>query len=139
MPHVAQAAKILHHRTDLRTGKVTRRVVCTLTDLTVRQASPQRIGRLARSQWVIENRVHYVRDTVSAEDASKIRTGHGPENMATPRNLPVNTLRTEGHTGIAAGLREMSYAPFSRPLGLLGLPCPARPGCPSDPGSRRRP
>ncbi|MEU9377801.1 transposase family protein [Streptomyces sp. NPDC048255] len=28
-----------------------------------RQASPQRIGRLARSQWVIENRSHHVRDT----------------------------------------------------------------------------
>lgn len=121
-PHVAQAAKILRHRTDLRTGKVTRQVVYTLTDLTARQASPQRIGRLARSQWAIENRVHYVRDTVFAEDASKIRTGHGPENMATLRNLAVNTLRTAGHTSIAAGLREMSYASFTRPLDLLGLP-----------------
>ncbi|WP_412076286.1 transposase family protein [Streptomyces xanthophaeus] len=43
--------------------------------------------------------------TVFAEDASKIRTGHGPENMATLRNLAVNTLRTAGHASIAAGPR----------------------------------
>ncbi|WP_331766079.1 hypothetical protein [Embleya sp. NBC_00896] len=85
-------------------------------------AGRRRIGQLARSQWVIENRVHYVRDTVFAEDASKIRTGHGPEYMATLRNLAVNTLRTAGHSNIAAGLREVSYAPFTRPLDLLGLP-----------------
>lgn len=82
--------------------------------MTARQASPQRIGQLARSQWVIENRVHFVRDTAFAEDASKIRTGHGPENMATLRNTAINTLRTAGHNSIAAGLREAPYAPFTR-------------------------
>ncbi|MFH8387913.1 hypothetical protein ACH4E7_44775 [Kitasatospora sp. NPDC018058] len=35
----------------------------------------------------IENRLHFVRDTTFAEDASKIRTGRGHENMATLRNL----------------------------------------------------
>ncbi|MEU5894607.1 ISAs1 family transposase [Streptomyces sp. NPDC047461] len=120
-PHAVQAAKILRHRTDLRSGKVTRQTVYALTDLTARQASPQRLGQLARSQWVIENRLHFVRDTTFTEDASKIRTGHGPDNMATLRSLAINQLRAAGHPNIAAGLREMSYQPFHRPLDLLGL------------------
>ncbi|MFF4060809.1 hypothetical protein ACFYZ8_26210 [Streptomyces sp. NPDC001668] len=77
-PHTVQTAKILHHRTDLRSGKVTPQTVCAPTDLNARQGSPQRIGQLARSQWVIENRLHSIRDTTFTEDASKIRTGHGP-------------------------------------------------------------
>ncbi|WP_260696016.1 transposase [Streptomyces sp. IB201691-2A2] len=116
-----QAAKILRHRTDLRSGKVTRQTVYALTDLNARQASPQRLGQLARSQWVIENRLHFVRDTTFTEDASKIRTGRGPDNMATLRSFAINQLRVAGHPNIAAGLREMSYQPFHRPLDLLGL------------------
>jgi predicted transposase YbfD/YdcC len=46
------------------------------------------------------------------EEASKIRTGHGPENMATLRNFAINQFRAAGHTNIAAGLREMSLHPF---------------------------
>ncbi|MFJ2580686.1 ISAs1 family transposase, partial [Kitasatospora aureofaciens] len=120
-PHAAQAVRILRHRTDLTTGTVTRQTVYAITDLTSHQASPQRLGRLARSQWTIENRLHFVRDTTFAEDASKIHTGHGPENMSTLRNLAINALRAAGHRNIAAGIRHASYEPFTRPLDLLGI------------------
>jgi predicted transposase YbfD/YdcC len=120
-PHAVQAARILRHRTDLATGTVSRQTIYAITDLTSHEASPERLGRLARSQWTIENRLHFVRDTTFAEDASQIRTGHGPENMATLRNLAFNALRAAGHRNIAAGLRHASYEPFSRPLDLLGI------------------
>ncbi|ANZ21801.1 hypothetical protein SNOUR_42895 [Streptomyces noursei ATCC 11455] len=113
--------RITRHRTVLRSGKRTRETLYVITDLTSRQASPERIARLIRSHWLIENRLHHVRDTAFAEDASKIRTGHGPENMAALRNLAINTLRDHDHTNIAAGLREMSYHPITRPLDLLGI------------------
>ncbi|MFF2518247.1 hypothetical protein [Streptomyces sp. NPDC058086] len=67
---------------------------------------PEKIARLVRSQWAIENRLHFLRDTTFDEDRSQVRTGRGREN---------------GHTNIAAGIREMSYQPFTRPLDLLGL------------------
>ncbi|MET9040895.1 ISAs1 family transposase [Streptomyces mirabilis] len=120
-PHAAQVAKITRHHTSLKTGKRTRETVYVITDLTSRQASPERIARLIRSQWVIGNRLHFVRDVTFDEDRSQVRTGHGPENMATLRNLAINTLRQTGHTNIAAGLREMSYQPFTHPLDLLTL------------------
>ncbi|MFD5513725.1 ISAs1 family transposase [Streptomyces sp. NPDC127051] len=121
-PHAVQAMRVLRHGTGLKTGKCSRQTVYAITDLTSQQAPPQRLGRLARSQRTIENRLHLVRDTAFREDASKIRTGHGPENMATLRNLAINTLRQHGHHNIAAGLRHASYDPFNRPLNLLNIP-----------------
>ncbi|TRO55733.1 ISAs1 family transposase [Streptomyces sp. IB201691-2A2] len=120
-PYAAQVARITQHRTSLKTGKRTRETVYVITDVTSRQASPEKIARLVRSQWVIENRLHFIRDVTFDEDRSQVRTGHGPENMATLRNLAINKLRENGHTNIAAGLREMSYEPFTRPLNLLGV------------------
>ena len=120
-PHVAQAARIHRHRTNLKTGRITRETVYTITDLPAQAASPQVIGQLARAHWCIEA-VHHVRDTTFGEDASKIRTGHGPENMATLRSFAISTLRAAGHHSIAASLREVSYEPFTRPLNLIGLP-----------------
>ncbi|KJK58016.1 ISAs1 family transposase, partial [Saccharothrix sp. ST-888] len=120
-PHAVQAVRIPRHRTDLKTGAVSRQTIHAITDLTSQHASPQRLGQLARLQWTIENRLHFVRDTTFGEDASKIHTGHGPDNMATLRNLAINTLRQYGHRNIAAGLRHVSYDPFNRPLDLLGI------------------
>ncbi|GAA1181237.1 hypothetical protein GCM10009664_54230 [Kitasatospora gansuensis] len=120
-PHAVQAARILRYRTDLKAGTVSRQILYAISDLTSQQASPQRLGTLARSQWTIENRLHFVPDTAFAEDASKIRTGHGPENMATIRNLAINTLRQQGHCNIAAGPRQASHKPFTRPRDLLGI------------------
>lgn len=122
-PHAAQVARVVRHRTDTRTGKQSRETVYVITDLTSRQASPERIATILRAHWdwVIENRLHFVRDTAFREDASKIRTGHGPENMATLRSFPINQLRTAGHTNISAGLRSTALRPYERPLAILGL------------------
>ena len=68
-PHAVQAVRILRHRTDLKAGTVSRRTIYAITDLTSQEASPERLGRLARSQWTIENRLHFVRDTTFAKDA----------------------------------------------------------------------
>lgn len=120
-PHAAQVAKIVRHRTSATTGKQSRETVYAITDLTSRQASPERIAKISRAHWVIENRLHFVRDTAFGEDASKIHTGHSPENMATLRSFAINQLRTTGHTNIAAGLRKTALRPYERPLTLLGL------------------
>jgi predicted transposase YbfD/YdcC len=120
-PHAAQVARVVRHRTRIKTGKRSRETVYVITDLTSREASPERFAKIVRSQWGIENRLHIVRDTTFAEDASKVRTGHGPDNMATFRSFAINQLRAADHTNIAAGLREMSYDTFRRPLDLSGL------------------
>jgi hypothetical protein len=61
---------------------------------------------------------HYVRDVTWDEDRSQIRTGKGPQVMASLRNLAVAILRLTGHTNIAAGLRHHAHNP-TRPLNAI--------------------
>jgi predicted transposase YbfD/YdcC len=55
-----------------------------------------------RKQWGIENKNHYVRDTVWREDTHQARTKNGPRNMAILRNAAISTLRIGGHSNITA-------------------------------------
>jgi predicted transposase YbfD/YdcC len=48
-----------------------------------------------RTHWGIENSLHWVLDIAFREDESRIRTGHGPENLATIRPAALNLLRQE--------------------------------------------
>ena len=53
-----------------------------------------------------------------AEDHSQIRTGGGPQVMATLRNTVIGLLRLVGHTNIAAALRYHARNQ-QRPINLL--------------------
>ncbi|MAT96545.1 MAG: ISAs1 family transposase [Anaerolineaceae bacterium] len=48
-----------------------------------------------RAHWGVENNVHWVLDVVFAEDASRTRTGHGQQNLATMRRIAINMLNQE--------------------------------------------
>lgn len=62
-----------------------------------------------RGHWAIENRSHYVRDVTLLEDACRVRTGSAPQNLAALRNALITLLRLEGHTNIAAAIREYTW------------------------------
>lgn len=49
--------------------------------------------------------MHYVQDVTLGEDASRIRNGRAPENLASVRNAVIGMLRRLRDTNIAA-LRE---------------------------------
>ncbi|MEU4266330.1 ISAs1 family transposase [Streptomyces argenteolus] len=119
-PHARQVARITRHRTA--TYKRTRETVYVITDLPARQAKPQDIALGLRHHWHIENKIHYVRDVLWDEDRSQIHTGHGPENMATLRNVTLNRLRATGATNMTEAVRDLSYEPFAAPLDLLDIP-----------------
>jgi predicted transposase YbfD/YdcC len=50
-------------------------------------------ARAARGHWGIENRLHWVLDVVFRDDLARLRTGHGPANMAVVRHMAMNLLR----------------------------------------------
>jgi predicted transposase YbfD/YdcC len=117
-PHAAQAIQIVRKRRPL-TGKNSKKwsaeTVYAITSLTVIQARPADLARIARGHWGIEDRLHWVRDVTYDEDRSQIRTGNGPRVMASLRNLAITILRLTGYTSIAAALRYHARQP-GRPL-----------------------
>jgi predicted transposase YbfD/YdcC len=110
-PHATQALQITRRIRDLQQRRRRTKVVYAVTDLPAVKASPAQLADLLRGHWRIENGLHYVRDVIYAEDASRIRTGTAPRAMATLRNLAIGVLRLAGITNIAAGLRHTGRHP----------------------------
>ena len=59
-----------------------------------------------RRHWGIENRLHYVKDVVFKEDASKIRSGQAPGILSLIRNLVLNVARLRGENRIKKFIRQ---------------------------------
>jgi predicted transposase YbfD/YdcC len=117
-PGAAQVLRLTRTRTTRTTGKRTRETVYAITSLTAADAGPEQIAAWLRGHWVIENRLHWVRDVDYDEDRSQVRTGSAPQAMATLRNTAIGLLRLAGYTNIAAALRH-HIRDFSRPVELL--------------------
>jgi hypothetical protein len=75
------------------------------------QAQPAELGTWVRSEWHIENRLHYIRDVTLGEDAQQARTGNGPAVMATLRNTSIGYHRGNGATNIARATRRANRRP----------------------------
>jgi len=50
-------------------------------------------ARAVRAHWAIENRLHWTLDVVFRDDLARLRTGHGPQNMAVVKHFALNLLR----------------------------------------------
>jgi len=109
-PGAVQVVRINRTRTMIsrrrRLRKQTRETVYVVTSLSVTDASHQQIAAWLQGHWSIENRTHWVRDNTFDEDRHQLRTGSGPQVMATVRNTVVSLLRLAGHINIAAALRH---------------------------------
>jgi predicted transposase YbfD/YdcC len=114
-PHAAQAIQIVRRRRPLTGNKWSTETMYAITSLTATQARPAELAAIIRGHWLIEDRLHWVRDVTYDEDRSQVRTGNGPRVMASLRNLAITVLRLTGETSIAAALRHNARRP-SRPL-----------------------
>jgi predicted transposase YbfD/YdcC len=114
-PHAAQAIQIVRRRRHTGKKKWSTETVYAVTSLTVTQASPTKLAAIIRGHWMIEDRLHWIRDMDWDEDRSQVRTASAPQVMATLRNLAITILRLAGATSIAAALRYHARRP-DRPL-----------------------
>ncbi|MGB8381610.1 MAG: hypothetical protein WCG47_10225 [Dermatophilaceae bacterium] len=107
-PAVLQAFRIHRETFGLAGNPLRSETAYGIASLTSGQANPADIAAFVRGHWEIENRTHYVRDVTFDEDRSQVRTGAGPQVMATMRNVAISLLRLAGWTNIARGTEKLS-------------------------------
>lgn len=119
-----QAFRITRRRTtrNRETGEstTTTEVVYGISSLSRSQADAKKLLALNRGHWGIENQLHWVRDMVFDEDHCRIRTNHGPQQLATVRNAAISLCRVNNYHQIAAARREFAWN-SSRLFTILGF------------------
>lgn len=115
-PGAKQVAQL--RRTRTIRGKKSTEIVYVVTSTPAHQGRPEQLAEWVQGHWSIENSLHWVRDVTFDEDRSQIRTGHGPQVMATLRSTVISLLRLAGSDNIAKALRHHARDP-KRPLTLL--------------------
>ena len=88
-PGIQQILKIT--RTRITKKKTTTEVAYGITSLSKSEANSEKIMKIWRNHWCIENQLHWVRDVVFDEDRSTIRKGDSAQTMTALRNLVIFT------------------------------------------------
>jgi len=117
-PHAQQTARIRRRTYDLDGQKTRQEYAFIITSLSARDATAVDLNDDVRNQWGIENKSHYIRDTVWHEDAQHINNGPAPHVKATLANTANSLLRLHGHTDIKRTTEWISRNPL-RALALL--------------------
>ena len=103
---------------EVKSGKRRCETACGVTSLTPRAASPQRLLALNRGHWMSEA-THHILDWSFDEDRSRIRSGHGPENMTRLRRFAIGLIKGRG-LAVAETMRNLARNP-RRVLDLLKM------------------
>ncbi|MGH8511303.1 MAG: ISAs1 family transposase [Gammaproteobacteria bacterium] len=107
-PHVAQAFVIERETIEKKTGKRSHEIAYGITSRAPEQANARRLLQVNRGHWSIENSCHYILDWNYDEDRSRIRTGHGPENITRLRRFAIGVIKSKGVSSVAQKMRELT-------------------------------
>ncbi len=110
-PGIEQVIQFRSTRKNVKTGEETIKVHYGITSLKPEEASAERLLRLRRGHWSIENKSHWIRDTTLGEDTSSVRCGAIPQIMAALRNAALAVLRFAGVDRIADEIKYLASKP----------------------------
>ena len=89
-PQMKAAIKVVGHReTAAGSASQPRYYISSLA------ASAEQLLAAVRSHWSIENSLHWTLDVTFREDQCRVRKDHGPQNLATLRQISHNLLKNE--------------------------------------------
>lgn len=95
-PAASQVALILREIFEASGQRVSKEIALMITSGPPLKMTAADVNRNTRNHWVIENKNHYVRDTVYREDHNQTWTGNGPRALAITRNLAIGLMRIKG-------------------------------------------
>jgi predicted transposase YbfD/YdcC len=110
-PHLAQVFKLERTFRYLKTGDVQTETVYGLTSLPAALASPQRLLHLVRAHWGIENKLHWRRDAVLREDATRTQSPLLGQAIACLNNLVIGLITRLGWRNLARARRFFAAHP----------------------------
>lgn len=120
-PEVAQVFKLERRFINLSTGEVDQEVRYGLTSLSRQKASPKRLLEIVRSEWGIENGLHYRRDVTFQEDATRMTRKSVGRAMAAINNLVASLLAIQGFQNFAQARRLYDARPEQALAVIFGL------------------
>jgi predicted transposase YbfD/YdcC len=106
-PGAAQAFRLRRDVGGLDGVMEHKEIVYGITSLSEGLAGPAHLNYYERRHWVVENRLHWVRDCTWHEDGSQLRTGTAPRALAAFRNLAISAFRLAGRANIAHARRDL--------------------------------
>jgi predicted transposase YbfD/YdcC len=117
-PGAAQIFRIRRDTFDHTGQRTSKEIVHGITSLDLHQATAEAVAGWVRRHWGIENKIHWVRDVVFAEDHQNAYLAATAHAMALFRNLAIGLIRLAGHTQIKRTLEHIA-ADRTRILPLL--------------------
>jgi hypothetical protein len=120
-PGLGQVFRLERRFTTLATGGVHTEVQYGLTSLTTAEASPDRLLEIVRSQWGIENGLHYRRDKTFQEDQTRLTRPALGRAIACINNLVIGLLNLAGFRNHAKARRQFDADPAQALALILGL------------------
>ncbi len=103
---VGLARLVKVERFGTRAGKSYHQIAYYISSLNLNAAQ---FAQGIRGHWGIENRLHWVKDVVLAEDSSRMRQGNAPANLSIIRSLAIAILRYNGYSSITTAIRMIAH------------------------------
>jgi predicted transposase YbfD/YdcC len=122
-PGAAQIFRIRRDVFDAVGERISKEIVHGITSLDAREATAEAVAAWVRQHWGVENKIHWVRDVVFAEDHQNAYLGAAAHGMALFRNLAIGLIRLAGHTQIKRTVQRIA-ADRTRILPLLAASRP---------------
>ena len=118
LPGAEEVFRIRREARDTCSRLVSKGIVHGVTSLSAERADAEAVACWVRGHWGIENKAHWLRDAVFAEDGQHAYVGAAAQVMAMFRNLAIALLRLAGVTKIIRTLERIA-ADRTRILPLL--------------------
>jgi len=117
-PGVEQALCVERRVIQLSSGEIHTERVYGLTSLTATDLNLNCVLERWRGHWSIENREHWVRDVVFAEDACRVHLNDVPHVLACLRNTVISLAHLSGFTSVTAATRHFALN-FAETLAIV--------------------
>ena len=111
-PAVQQVFKLERRFTYGSSGKVHHEIHYGLTSLSAKNAAPEKLLEVARSEWAIENGLHYRRDVTFNEDKTRMTRKVMARAMTCINNLVIALFYKQGFTNHAHARRIFDAHPL---------------------------